>query len=153
MQRLLERYLHFTTLQDTEPPESLSILRKATKVMGPLRRVRFTKFTKMLVTSPLRNESWWTTDYQGCVDRSPSVSAFVSCRSSLRHSGPSRTNTGGCCRRSHRVQRSRRVPLLNTRHARLAKHRLRRAMQCLTDTGEQTDVSACRSISGSSLEG
>ena len=30
----------------TEPPESLSILRKSTKVLGSIRRVRFTKATK-----------------------------------------------------------------------------------------------------------
>ena len=32
--------------QDTEPPESLSILRKSTKVLGSIRRVRFTKATQ-----------------------------------------------------------------------------------------------------------
>ena len=32
--------------QDTEPPESLSILRKSTKVLRPIRRVRFTKATQ-----------------------------------------------------------------------------------------------------------
>ena len=32
--------------QDTEPPESLSIPRKGTKVLGPIRRVRFTKVTQ-----------------------------------------------------------------------------------------------------------
>ena len=31
--------------QDTEPPESLPILRKSTKVLGSIRRVRFTKAT------------------------------------------------------------------------------------------------------------
>ena len=30
-------------LQDTEPPEYSSILRKGTKVLGPIRRVRFTR--------------------------------------------------------------------------------------------------------------
>ena len=30
-------------LQDTEPLESSSILRKSTKVLGPIRRVRFTR--------------------------------------------------------------------------------------------------------------
>ena len=30
-------------LQDTEPPESSSSLRKSTKVLGPIRRVRFTR--------------------------------------------------------------------------------------------------------------
>ena len=29
--------------QDTEPPESSAILRKGTKVLGPIRRVRFTR--------------------------------------------------------------------------------------------------------------
>ena len=33
-------------LQDTEPPESLPILRKSTKVLGSIRRVRFTKATQ-----------------------------------------------------------------------------------------------------------
>ena len=32
--------------QDTEPPESLSILRKSTKVLGSIRRVRFTEATQ-----------------------------------------------------------------------------------------------------------
>ena len=32
--------------QDTEPPESLPILRKSAKVLGSLRRVRFTKATQ-----------------------------------------------------------------------------------------------------------
>ena len=32
--------------QDTEPPESLPILRKSTKVLGSIRRVRFTKATQ-----------------------------------------------------------------------------------------------------------
>ena len=32
--------------QDTEPPESLAILRKSTKVLGSIRRVRFTKATQ-----------------------------------------------------------------------------------------------------------
>ena len=31
--------------QDTKPPESLSFLRKSPKVLGPIRRVRFTKAT------------------------------------------------------------------------------------------------------------
>ena len=30
-------------LQDTEPPQSSSVLRKGTKVLGPIRRVRFTR--------------------------------------------------------------------------------------------------------------
>ena len=33
-------------LQDTEPPESLSILRKSTEVLGSIRRVRITKATQ-----------------------------------------------------------------------------------------------------------
>ena len=32
--------------QDTEPPESLPIVRKGTKVLGPSRRVRFTEATQ-----------------------------------------------------------------------------------------------------------
>ena len=32
--------------QDAEPPESVSILRKGTKVLGPIRRVRFTNATQ-----------------------------------------------------------------------------------------------------------
>ena len=32
--------------QDTEPPESLSILRKSTIVLGAIQRVRFTKVTR-----------------------------------------------------------------------------------------------------------
>ena len=32
--------------QDTEPPEPLSILRKSTKVLGSIRRVRFTEATQ-----------------------------------------------------------------------------------------------------------
>ena len=32
--------------QDTEPPESLSFLRKSTKVLGPIRRVRFQETTR-----------------------------------------------------------------------------------------------------------
>ena len=33
-------------LQDIEPPKSSSILRKSTKVLGPIRRVRFSKATQ-----------------------------------------------------------------------------------------------------------
>ena len=41
-------------LQDTEPPQSSSILRKATRVLGPIRRVRFTRAT--LIHAKLREK-------------------------------------------------------------------------------------------------
>ena len=43
---MLKDLLQLCWFQDTEPPESLSILQKRTKVCGPIRRVRFTKATQ-----------------------------------------------------------------------------------------------------------